>query len=682
MSNHSLSASALRFAPLLALSLACTTGLAGAQSLVTAQGRFIASNDDLAPGFTGVEFFGGASTFDTGALTDDGRAFFRARVVNGSQTAINDRALFFGSSLSNLVKVLQSGDQEPSGTIPGATMNTATLGGISGSVRISGNGNHMLFGTALSNGGVTTTTDTALYVGSPTSGWSILAREGDPAPGTAGATFSTSFSSPSTQNTGINNNGFALFKSTLVGGDVAGTTNNEALFAGTAGNLQLVLRKGDTLSNGEVVAGVMPSFISQLNNLNHVLFDISLVQGSGTPAVDATNDRALMLYVPGGGLLELVREGDSGVYPGTILGNATNTWSPSVPACGFTNTDQAVLSLQVAGSATVGIDDQAIYVATPSGIAPILRKGDAVPGLPGVNFSSFNNFGLGLNDNGQLFIQVGLTGAVTLDDDTAMFVTDGAANIQMIAREGSPAPGSGGAVWSSFSGTSAFMNGKGQVQFVNNFVGGAFVGSCTYQYDRELGLRPLVLSGETIEIQPGNPQVTSGSGGVQFNNGDARPLTYASTGRSQLRLTYEGGRASIVVTDDRTLNGRPASLSVGTGGTHTLYTNVGSFDAGRLFLTVATLSGTSPGIVLDGLNVPLNPDALTNLSIVGANQPPFANTFGFLNDAGQATGTVTIPPGTNGLANQTIHFATLVIDISVLPQVVRVTNASSLSLVP
>jgi hypothetical protein len=670
-----------RILPGLALGLSLG-GLAQAQSLLTAQGRFVASNDDLAPGFTGVEFFGGGGTFDTGALTDDGRILFRARVVNGSQTALNDRALFFGSDLSNLTMVLQSGTQEPSNTIPGATMNTATLGGISGSVRISGNGNHMLFGTALSNGGVTTANDTALYVGSPTAGWTILAREGDPAPGTGGASFSTSFSSPSTQNTGLNDNGFAFFKSTLAGGDVSGITNNEALFAGTAGNLQLVLRKGATLPGGEVVAGVMPSFISQVNSLNHVLFDISLVQGSGTTPVGPESDRALMLYVPGGGLLELMREGDAAPYPGVTFNNPLNTWSPSVPACGFTNTDQVVMSLQLGGSATAGLDDQAIFVVTPSGIAPIVRKNDLVPGLPGVNFGSFNNTNLGLNDAGQLFIQASFTGAVTIDDDTAMFVTDGASNFKLIAREGGVAPGSGGGVWTGFSGTSAFMNGQGQVQFVNSFNTGSFPGSCTYQYDRDLGLRPFMLSGETFEIQPGNPQVPFTAGGLQFTNGDARPLSYATTGLSHVRLTYNGGRASQMVADDRTLNGKPGALSVATGGTHTLYTNVGSFDAGRLFLTVATLAGTSPGIVLDGLNVPINPDALTNLSIVGANQPPFANTFGFLNDAGQATGTVTIPAGVNGLINQTIHFATLVIDISVLPQVVRVTNASALSMVP
>ena len=104
---------------------------------------------------------------------------------------------------------------------------------------------------------VTTADDTAIWVGTP-GNFSILVREGDAAPGTVGATMTTSFSNPSHQPTGINRSGRVLFQTTLANGDVSGTTNNSAWYSGTAGALELVARKGDTLPGGQVVVSVVP----------------------------------------------------------------------------------------------------------------------------------------------------------------------------------------------------------------------------------------------------------------------------------------------------------------------------------------------------------------------------------------------------------------------------------------
>ncbi|MBK9386534.1 MAG: hypothetical protein IPN34_17105 [Planctomycetes bacterium] len=92
---------------------------------------------------------------------------------------------------------VRSGGVELTGTVPGATMNTASGTGLGSGNRVSSTG-VMMFGATLYDGNVivTTANDTLIYHGTP-GNFQILFREGDPAVGTAGATYSSSFSSPS-----------------------------------------------------------------------------------------------------------------------------------------------------------------------------------------------------------------------------------------------------------------------------------------------------------------------------------------------------------------------------------------------------------------------------------------------------------------------------------------------------
>lgn len=50
--------------------------------------------------------------------------------------------------------------------------------------------------------------------------------------------------------------------------------------------------------------------------------------------------------------------------------------------------------------------------------------------------------------------------------------------------------------------------------------------------------------------------------------------------------------------------------------------------AGSLYLLLGTLSGTQPGVVLDGVPVPLNVDSMTSLTFTKANAPFLENTLG------------------------------------------------------
>lgn len=87
-----------------------------------------------------------------------------------------------------------------------------------------------------------------------------------------------------------------------------------------------------------------------------------------------------------------------------------------------------------------------------------------------------------------------------------------------------------------------------------------------------------------------------------------------------------------------------ASLSEATGGTQTMSLDLGPAHAGELYLVIGTTSGTTPGLAVGGVTIPLNPDAYTNQTLLSANQAPFIGTLGLLDPSGQATASLVLPP--------------------------------------
>ena len=271
------------------------TGLASAQSLIVSQGQVIAFSGqdatptgDVAPGLSMGERFGGGSGPNSGAVDSSGRVLFRAQIVDSAGMQMPSgqdylsRGYFLGDSRGNLVKVLRGGDPEPSGTIPGATLQTNTGNvALTASPRIASNG-LIMFGAAFWDvPGLTVTAadNSALYVG--TSGnWQILAREGSVAPGCGGATYFSDFAGMAYNSTSLNAAGQIVFQSALAGTGVV-TANNAAWFTGSAGNVQLMLRKGDLGPGGEQVSSIGNA--TQLNASGQILVEITYLAGTARP---------------------------------------------------------------------------------------------------------------------------------------------------------------------------------------------------------------------------------------------------------------------------------------------------------------------------------------------------------------------------------------------------------------
>lgn len=84
-------------------------------------------------------------------------------------------------------------------------------------------------------------------------------------------------------------------------------------------------------------------------------------------------------------------------------------------------------------------------------------------------------------------------------------------------------------------------------------------------------------------------------------------------------------------------------VSASQGAAVPLVANLGPTQAGVQYLILASSSGTQPGTVFQGVNVPLNVDGLFWASVNGANGPRFVHTLGLLSANGRAQGTYVAP---------------------------------------
>ena len=123
-------------------------------------------------------------------------------------------------------------------------------------------------------------------------------------------------------------------------------------------------------------------------------------------------------------------------------------------------------------------------------------------------------------------------------------------------------------------------------------------------------------------------------------------------------------------------------VSLATGGAQQLAFDLGPDFAGHLHLVLGSATGTSPGLPVDGVVLPLVVDAYLLLTL---NQPfgLFQGTFGFLDASGAATASLVVPPGSDpALAGLVLHHAGLVVDLVGTGQASWATNAVPLELLP
>jgi len=121
-------------------------------------------------------------------------------------------------------------------------------------------------------------------------------------------------------------------------------------------------------------------------------------------------------------------------------------------------------------------------------------------------------------------------------------------------------------------------------------------------------------------------------------------------------------------------------LSAAAGGSVGFNMVTGTDHAGELYLLLGSISGTTPGLVVDGLTLPLVVDAYFLTTLTQPNQPPLSQSFGVLDALGKASASFALPGGL-GVAGITANHAFVAFD-PVAGQVTLVSNAQALSLLP
>ena len=110
-----------------------------------------------------------------------------------------------------------------------------------------------------------------------------------------------------------------------------------------------------------------------------------------------------------------------------------------------------------------------------------------------------------------------------------------------------------------------------------------------------------------------------------------------------------------------------AEISLAAGGTQGWSLLGGAKRAGDLYLVLGTLTGTSPGLPLGAVTIPLNLDPWFNFTLSKPGQPPLSGTLGFLDSEGAGNAAITLPAGTDpALAGLLLHHSLVTIDAASL----------------
>ena len=515
-------------------------------SLVTNHATVLACTDCDVPGMPLFTTFGSQMSFPM--LADDGTVLFPSNLAGPTINGANSRALFQGTTPAGLSVVAQSSDPAPG--LPGLSLvnNAGTAGINSAALRVSPDG-RVLFTSRLTNDAhnLPATSDSGLFGGFAGS-LQLIAREGDPAPFTAGAFFGdflagSTASIVSTQFDGFNRNGRVMFLAPLVGGDVAGTTNDVAMYTGTPGALTIAVRKGQTMLPGLTAASL---YADNKMAGDRILYNLQLA-GAG---VTAANDESLWLYTPGLGNTLLVREGAAA--PGTA--GAVFSGSLALSSTGISANGRFEFVTSLSGGDTTAANDQAIYLADTTGAAPTLlaRKGSPAPGTDAV-FLGFSPFFSHVSDAGVGTIQAQVTGGtVNATNDNGIWAgTPG--SLSLVARAGvTPIQGSNGSTCQQI------------IAHVMDYSDFGFVFPCDLTgpdvfpghnsrglvaWTPAKGLFLIFRQGQDLEVVPGMSRPQTFAGGlVQFGNSDGRALALSHTGTLAITVGLDPG-ISIATVD-------------------------------------------------------------------------------------------------------------------------------------
>ena len=287
----------------------------------------------------------------------------------------------------------------------------------------------------------------------------------------------------------------------------------------------------------------------------------------------------------------------------------------------------------------------------------LVREGTAIPaGVgagPGESWQAFDF--LGITEQGSTLITGDTDGPLATDE---FVMVDGVIRY----REGDVVDGR--TLTGSIEG--AYMNENGEVAYVWDVVDGGSDLEALFLEDRLLLAEgdPVDMDGDGA-IDPGS-SVTNFTGITSLTYGPDRTLyVTADVDIAGTSSTADDLECLLAVRDTTTPDfvASPPQISVSAGGTQAMFLDASAF-AGEVYWVLGTLSGTSPGLPVGSVVVPLNFDFYFQITLSSPNADPLVDTLGTLNGQGRAVAQFSLTAGSAPvLAGLTPTHAFVVVDV-------------------
>ncbi len=173
-----------------------------------------------------------------------------------------------------------------------------------------------------------------------------------------------------------------------------------------------------------------------------------------------------------------------------------------------------------------------------------------------------------------------------------------------------------------------------------------------------------------------NTDVTSG---LELDSGTFTADADGLLTTAPVIVTPDGSRVRI----EKSLRVDVDSISISTGGTQHLEIALGAEMAGKLVWMLGSVTGTSPGIPVDGKLLPLNFDAYTQAILSLPSTAVLNSSISFVAGDGRATSSFSLPVGVKPkLAGTVLYHAFAVLDLPGTGALLHVSNPTQVLLAP
>jgi outer membrane protein assembly factor BamB len=446
-------------------------------------------------------------------LTDPNAAqsasrFGRSVAISGSQVVVGDGEGLNGVTVANLPvfpwsaqrmkQVISSGE-----TAPGLSARFGAVALAEGAMNAQG---EVAALAGLTGSGVTTATRSSLW--SDMTGFGLVARTGDE----LGGQRLTSVDAPI-----LNGPDRALFLARVSG------SNAQVLMEDHGASAEELVREGALVGGGRQLGrifGVVQPMQSGVPAAT-ARFALTGAYRAGPGGVILTSDSAVFTSTSFGSLGELAREGSNS----PVMGRGYGQMIPRLARVG----NDVVFAAALTGGSTA--DDAALFKITVGGGSVVLaRKGDVAPGLPGGTFRSF--LGEAVNPLGRYVFKASVNGAYSGGDEGVWSNIVSSNIMQLMAREGWPAPGLPAGVYFS--------------RFLRCFISGgelviwAKLSGATVNASNDQGIWRYSLYGPELILREGDP--AAGCGGARY--GTLQGIDVSMTGQYVIAAGLTGCSAA------------------------------------------------------------------------------------------------------------------------------------------